>query len=227
MARHSLSNCPLSDGMRLAALLLCGVLAACASTPDTDARHEPWPTEDADAATRYLLILREHLAQPPDLRNLHREQLRAAAARGGRAAGLEYALVLSVDLDDRRSLETSVNYLEALLAAPVPLPVALDALVRVQLGQALDRLKRMHASGDIHDAYRAAAIGQQTCHAELVETRGELKTLRIELADVQRKLEAVARIEQTVNAQPPAQPRNDTDDKEEDDAARQSDSDRR
>ncbi len=202
MARHSLWNCRRAERAwpgRAAMLLLCCALCACASGAGNRPSLAAQFTDGRDASAHYLLALREYLALPAGGQHAHRERLRIAAEREGTAAEIEYALALSVDRDDRASLEAAIDYFERLLRAPDPLPVALDALVRMQLGQAMDRLQRMRESQDMHDAYRAAAIGQQTCHAELIETRTQLADMRADLAEVRRKLDALARIEQTVD----------------------------
>lgn len=196
MARPFLSNCPYARRALLA--LLCAGLAACASNGTDRPLFERWSV-DTDATAPYMLALREYLGQPAGKQAAWRERLRVAAEDGNRTAALEYALALSVDRDDRANLERARNRFEQLLAAPDPLPVALDALVRLQLGQVIDRLDRMRTVTDMKDAYRAAAIGQQTCHTELNKSRRELADTRAALDDVQRKLDALARIEQTVN----------------------------
>lgn len=196
MARPSLSNCPYARRALLA--LLCAGLAACASNGADRPLFERWSV-DEDTTAPYMLALREYLGLPAGEQAAYRERLRVASEDGNRTATLEYALALSVDRDDRANLEKARDRLEQLLAAPDPLPVSLDALVRLQLGQAIDRLNRMRTATDMKDAYRAAAIGQQTCHTELNKSRRELEDMRAELAEVRRKLDALARIEQTVN----------------------------
>lgn len=197
MARLFSSNCRRAS---LPALMLLAAVAVagCAGSPD---RGDPdrWPPDDPGAAAPYLYVLRDYLGQPAGAQAAYRDRLRAAADEGSRVARLKYALALSVDRDDRASLQNAREYFENLLAAPDPLPVALDALVRLQLGQVVDRLERMRAAGDIHEAYRAAAEGQQMCFANLRDSETKREEMRLQLADVRRKLDALARIEQTVN----------------------------
>ncbi|HEX6928486.1 MAG TPA: hypothetical protein VF267_04510 [Gammaproteobacteria bacterium] len=226
MARLSRSNFPPVRRSAFAGLLLCLLLGACASGP-RGATFSDWPPDDDDVTARYLLTLREYLARPAGDQAAHRERLRVNAEHGGGAAELEYAFALSVDRNDAASLEAARSTFEQLLAAPDPLPVALDALVRLQLGQVRDRLERMQASGEIHDAYRAAATGQKMCHARLEDTTARLDAMRNELREVRRKLDALARIEQTVNGNdgppeeqlPPRAERNEEQDQEKDDDA--------
>ncbi|MBW3567040.1 MAG: hypothetical protein KY410_03615 [Proteobacteria bacterium] len=195
-------------------ILLCGfaclLLGACAGGQETRPVFERWPASDSTSTGPYLLALREYLAQPPGKQATHRRQLRAAAARGQGPAQLEYALALSVDRDDRASLEEARDMLESMLAAPDPLPVALDALVRLQLGQTIDRLQRMQASGEIHRAYRAAASERKMCAANLEEQVSLNQRLRGELRETERKLDALARIERTVNETQPQRERGET-----------------
>lgn len=202
MGRHSSSSFllrKLEKFFMLVGLGLCLALAGCATRQPGENVHERWPVSGADATVPYLLALREYLALPADSQAEHLRQLQQAAAADGSSAELEHALALSVDRDDRASLEQARENFEALLAAPDPLPVALDALVRLQLGQAIDRLQRMQESGEIHRAYRAAASESKTCTADLDQRDAELEQLREELKEVRRKLDALAKIEQTVS----------------------------
>lgn len=207
MVRHSWWSFPPDGREAKQKILLCGficlLLGACAGGPETKPVFERWPASDSTSTGPYLLALREYLAQPAGKQATHRRQLRAAAARGQGPAQLEYALALSVDRDDRASLEEARDMLEGMLAAPDPLPVALDALVRLQLGQAIDRLQRMQASGEIHSAYRAAASERTMCTANLEEQVALNQRLRGELRETERKLDALARIERTVNETQP------------------------
>lgn len=185
----------------LIGLCLCLALTGCASRQPSESVYDRWPVSGADAAVPYLLALREYLALSAGEQAARRKLLERAAAADGASAELEYALALSVDRDDRASLEQARDHFERLLAAPDPMPVALDALVRLQLGQAIDRLQRMQESGEIHAAYRAAASESRTCNTALEERDGELGQVRSELLDVRHKLDALARIEQTVSGQ--------------------------
>lgn len=185
----------------LIGLCLCLALGGCASRRPSESVHERWPVSGADATVPYLLALREYLALPAGEQAAQRKQLQRTATTDGASAELEYALALSVDRDDRASLEQARDHFEKLLAAPDPLPVALDALVRLQLGQTIDRLQRMQESGEIHAAYRAAASQTRTCGTALNERKEELERLRSELLEVRSKLDALARIEQTVSGQ--------------------------
>lgn len=180
---------------------LCLALGGCAARQPDESVYERWPATGSDAAVPHLLALREYLALPAGDQAVHRKQLQATVADSDNIRALEYAFTLSVDRDDRASLEQARDYFEKLLAAPDPLPVALDALVRLQLGQAIDRLQRMQESGEIHRAYRAAATESRTCSTKLDERSKELDQLQDELVDVRRKLDALARIEQTVSEQ--------------------------
>lgn len=191
----------LEKNLILSGLCVCLAMGGCASQQPGKPVHERWPASGADATVPYLLALREYLALPAGDQAAHRKQLQQAAAANDSSAELEYALALSVDRDDRASLEQARKHFEKLLAAPDPLPVALDALVRLQLGQAIDRLQRMQESGEIHGAYRAAASESRTCSADLEQRNAELEQMRGELLDVQRKLDALAEIEQTVSEQ--------------------------
>ena len=199
MAQRSRSSClhALRRKASVAALLSCvALMAACSSTGPADRPvFERWPATGSGATSPYLLALREYLAEPAGRQAAHRKRLQTAAASGSRAAELEYAFALSVDRDDRASLEMAREHFETLLAAPDPLPVALDALVRLQLGQVIDRLERMQASGDIHHAYRAAATERKVCQVNLEDRTRELHVVRAELEDVQHKLRALANIE--------------------------------
>lgn len=200
MARPFWSNFPRASEVRASILALgCLLLAGCASGVDTTSVYERWPAEGSGATTPYLLALREYLAEPPGRQTTHRDRLRVAAETGRPTAELEYAFALSVDRDDRASLEYARDHFEKLLAAPDPLPVALDALVRLQLGQVLDRLERMKDSGEIHRKFRAADSGEKICRTMLGKRDAELEAVRAENAELREKLDALARIEQTVN----------------------------
>jgi len=206
-------NCPRTETgagarCRLALLALLALLSGCAATPRQQPAFERWPSDGVGTAAPYLLALREYLAQPPTVQDAQRDNLRAAAETGDQAALLEYALVLSVNLDDRRMLERSRALLEELLASAEPLPVAIDAIARLQLRQVIDRIERMQVSGDVHDAYRAAADDQRVCRTQLEEERARSEALRADLREVREKLDALARIEQTVNGEARPQPIN-------------------
>lgn len=203
MARPFLSNCRRRDrrpGARAARLLLpllAGILAACAGMGDDNAirmRHN-----DTGAAREYLLGLRGYLAAPAGDQVARRAQLAHAAEDGNPSAVLEYALALSVDRDDPEELQLARNLFESLLVAPDPLPVALDVLVRLQLGQVIDRLRRMRAAADLRDALRATTTDLRTALARLKEAEMQREDMRRQLAEVRRKLDALTRIEQTVN----------------------------
>ncbi len=231
MARHSLSNFRRPDGaarLLLLAMLLAGVLTACAGWRD-DAVE--WPTGEDGVVRHYLTGLREYLAQPAGKQAAHRERLRVAAERGHPAATLEYALTLSVDRDNRANLERARALFESLLVAPDPLPVALDVLVRLQLGQVIDRIGRMQLADDLRAALRGGRDDLKTCLADLHEAETLREDMRRQLSEVRRKLDALARIEQTVNgggADDGQQGNNDSDDNgENDDAERQPDTARR
>jgi len=198
-------------------LCACLWLSGCATGQETKPVFERWPASSTDTTGPYLLALREYLAQPAGQQAAHRDTLRAAAEHSRGAAELEYALALSVDRDDRASLEQARETFEQLLAAPDPLPVALDALVRLQLGQVIDRLERMQASGEIHHAYRAAATERKVCAVNLDQQAGETARLRVELREVRRKLDALARIERTANEQASQREPESVDDAEDDD----------
>lgn len=242
MARLFLSNCLQSNRAmrgtaRLLLPLLLVALGACASMRGDDAAE--WPEGNDNAAGHYLLGLREYLAKPAGDQARHRERLRAAAEEANPATALEYAFVLSVDRDDRESLERARALFESLLVAPDPLPVALDALTRLQLGQVIDRLERMRAAEDLNIAVRIGANELKTCLVRLDETEIQREDMRKQLAEVRRKLDALTRIEQTVNqdqekSRPPAEQEqsdngrtNKQQNGENEDAERQSDTARR
>ncbi|HEX7046143.1 MAG TPA: hypothetical protein VF275_01045 [Gammaproteobacteria bacterium] len=231
MARLFLSNCHRSDrGMsgaaRLLLPLLLVTLGACASLRGDDAAE--WPEGNDNVAGHYLLGLREYLAKPAGKQAVHREQLRVAAERGNPAAMLEYAFALSVDRDDRESLERARALFESLLVAPDPLPVALDALTRLQLGQVIDRLERMRANDELNLAVRIGANELKTCLVRLDETEIQREDMRKQLAEVRRKLDALTRIEQTVNhGQDTNDDQQNQENRENEDAERQPDTARR
>lgn len=192
MEQHSGWNFRRAEKLAPALALLAALLAGCAAQP----AHDPvtrFAAENArDSAAPYLLALREYLAQPAGAQARHRDRLRAGADRNDQAADLAYALALSVDRDDRATLEAARERFERLLAAPDPLPVAVDALVRLQLGQVIDRLERMEHAGAIYRAGQATAAALNACRVQLDNRETELGELR-------DKLEALTRIEQTVN----------------------------
>ncbi|HEX6928591.1 MAG TPA: hypothetical protein VF267_05045 [Gammaproteobacteria bacterium] len=235
MARHFLLNCRRSDrppAVRAACLLplLAVMLVGCASWGG-DGSHE-WRRDDANAARAYLLSLREYLAEPAGRQAAHRKALQAAAERGSPEAILEYALALSVDRDDRQNLELARELFESLLVAPDPLPVALDVLVRLQLGQVIDRLGRMRMASELREAVRTGAADLEALRIRLHEAETQREDMRRQLAEVRRKLDALARIEQTVNGGEDTttddEPtNNERENRENDDAERQPDTARR
>src|SRR5690606_3893498 len=143
--------------------------------------------------------LRAYLAKPAGEQAAHRRQLQLAAERGNPAAILEYAFALSVDRDDPAHLELARELFESLLVSPDPLPAALDVLVRLQLGQVIDRLHRMRTARDLRDAVYGSTADLKTCLADFEEANAQREDMRRQLAEVRRKLDALTRIEQTVN----------------------------
>lgn len=200
MARLSRSNCrhcpPRFSATLLVVLLLA--LVGCASDPAArPSREQEFATSDT-AGGRPLLALREYLAAPVGEQASIRARLENDSA-GDSDARLQYALVLSVDRDDVDKLVYARDVFRERLAAPDPLPMALDALVRLQLGQVMDRLERMQAQTDLQQAYATAATQLKTCKSTRSDDSEAVRALRAELEQLQQKLKALARIEQTVN----------------------------
>lgn len=176
------------SGVVLLALFLC---ACAANGPNGQPGAHREPAGMADSAAAPLAALREYLGLPAGEQAARRRALRLAAADGDHAAALAYALALSVDRDSRANLEAAYERLSALLATPDPLPVALDTLVRLQLGQVIDRLDRMERVEQLSGARARTAAALRVCRIELAQRDEQLDELR-------GKLRALARIEQKV-----------------------------
>lgn len=199
MAQRSKSNFPPPERAWLLAALLA--LSACAARePPPDETH--WPESGPGTAVSYLHSLREYLAQPGNLRRDDLERLRLGAEGGDRYMALEYAFALSTSRNDVNALNTAKARFESLLASPSPLPVELDGLVRLQLAAVMDRLERIHRISDQRAAESRCLALQQQCRVESEGLRRELEAARGELAQLREKLEALTRIEQTVNDSP-------------------------
>lgn len=171
--------------------MLLLLLSACATDGRNERDARPAVIDVARSAQPALETLRNYLGLPAGEQAARRESLQVAAASGDRMAEVAYALALSVDRDSRLRLEHAYERLAALLATPDPLPAALDTLVRLQLGQVIDRLERMRRAEQLAAARAASAATTGACRAELARCDSKLEELR-------EKLRALARIEQTV-----------------------------
>lgn len=188
MEQLSRSSCRFE---RVLLVVLAIALSACAGKAPRTA--EPVVTRPviASEAEPVLLALRDYLGLPAGEQAKRRKELAHGATRGGTTARLQYALALSVDRDDPQSLRAARAHFDSLLTNPDPLPVSLDTLVRLQLGQVVDRLERMQRADVLRDANEVASDTLDRCRAALAEQNAELRNLR-------EKLRALARIEQTV-----------------------------
>lgn len=200
MARHLKSNCRSDNAiLQLLAIVAIGtVMTACTGTGGRP-MLERWPEDERGAVTSYLQSLREYLAMSPRQRAGQREQLRESADQGGRAEKLEYAFVLSTEVSNDDALEQAQQHFERLLAAPSPLPVALDGLVRLQLAAVVNRLDTATKIDSLRETARSCGYDHAQCQETVMSLSEELEIQQEELVSLRRKLEALTRIEQTVN----------------------------
>lgn len=201
MVQLSMSSFRVPEGVKACLLAALLALSACASR---EAEPEPveWPEDGPGTATSYLHSLRDYLTRPGNLRRDELEQLRLAAEAGDRYMALEYAFALSTSRNDVQALNKARMHFEALLASPDPLPVELDGLVRLQLTAVIDRLERINRIRDQRAAEASCLSAQQQCAAQRAALQRELDAANAELRQLREKLEALARIEQTVNETP-------------------------
>lgn len=226
--RHFVSTCRLPElAVRLLVILGVVALTACANV-DGRPVLERWPENERGSVTSYLQSLREYLAMSPQMRALHRSDLLESADDGGRAEQLEYAFVLSVELEDEIALQQAREHFETMLASPDPLPVALDGLVRLQLANTVARLDTLAQLRDLRETARTCGSDYRQCNATVLALSEDLEVQHRELNVLRDKLEALTRIEQTVDDDPET-PRfvpTQDDDKEDNDAASPSDTSR-
>lgn len=200
MARHLKSNCRSNNPLlRLLSVVAMATLLVACTGMDGRPILERWPQDERGAVTSCLQSLREYLAMSPEQRAAQREQLRKSADRGDRAEKLEYAFVLSTEVDNDAALEQAQQYFENLLAAPSPLPVALDGLVRLQLSNVMNRRDALSKIDNLRETARSCGRDHTQCRDTVMTLSEELETQHEELVSLKRKLEALTRIEQTVN----------------------------